>query len=370
MKRNPHLDALRGVAILLILAWHLVGPWARSHSPMLSRLLSTSWSGVDLFFVLSGFLIGNILLDNRLSPNYYMTFYTRRALRILPLYALLIMVLLLAVGSPKDILPYITFTQNVTWSMNDKFGPEILAPTWSLAVEEQFYLILSLLVRLVSPARLPVVLIGGVVVAPLCRIIMLLLALPHAAYMLLPCRADALFLGVLVAYVMRPDTRPEFFVKRKSFLRYTAILLGVGFVTLSLVDLTVLDWRMVTFGYTVIDLFYACILLLVLVKGSKLRTAEKPLIWCGLAAYSMYLFHEPLWVIVFHPIGHGPLPFVGAVLSIGAVGAFCWLFIERPLIAYGHKWHTYKKAEIAVALRGRDTTAAAVLENECDMDPR
>jgi hypothetical protein len=92
LRRIPELDGLRGIAILLVLLWHAVFQ-IQPHSTLLTRILSLgslSWSGVDLFFVLSGFLIGGILLDEKHSPRYFETFYARRAYRILPLYALLL----------------------------------------------------------------------------------------------------------------------------------------------------------------------------------------------------------------------------------------------------------------------------------------
>jgi peptidoglycan/LPS O-acetylase OafA/YrhL len=86
--RVPALDGLRGVAILLVLLRHSFFG-LESQSSLLSAFLAAgrlTWSGVDLFFVLSGFLIGGILLDARKSPRYFSTFYIRRAYRILPLY--------------------------------------------------------------------------------------------------------------------------------------------------------------------------------------------------------------------------------------------------------------------------------------------
>ena len=96
--RIPALDGLRGIAILLVLLRHAIFgvtsvQGIEAHSRFASFVIACgqlSWSGVDLFFVLSGFLIGGILLDARSSPRYFQTFYIRRAYRILPLYFLVI----------------------------------------------------------------------------------------------------------------------------------------------------------------------------------------------------------------------------------------------------------------------------------------
>jgi peptidoglycan/LPS O-acetylase OafA/YrhL len=125
--RVPALDGLRGIAILLVLLWHgvfQIQPQSTSTARLLS-LGSLSWSGVDLFFVLSGFLIGGILLDEKDSPRYFKTFYVRRAYRILPLYGLLLSAQFLTRSSflprwiaqfssdPVPLWSYLSFTQNM-----------------------------------------------------------------------------------------------------------------------------------------------------------------------------------------------------------------------------------------------------------------
>src|ERR1700751_4546946 len=101
MRRIPALDGMRGLAISLVLWWHIFGPLNGSlpNHPFLGEVAHLSrftWSGVDLFFVLSGFLIGGILLDEINSPAYFSTFYIRRAYRILPLYTVILVLTLVA----------------------------------------------------------------------------------------------------------------------------------------------------------------------------------------------------------------------------------------------------------------------------------
>src|SRR6266481_2099118 len=100
--RVPELDGLRGVAILLVLLFHYIsleGPTKTgSWSSFLQRIVIMGWSGVDLFFVLSGFLIGGILVDARNSPSYFKTFYARRFFRIIPIYYLWILTYVVLVG--------------------------------------------------------------------------------------------------------------------------------------------------------------------------------------------------------------------------------------------------------------------------------
>ena len=102
--RIPELDGVRGLAISLVLVWHyLFGVFAPPDNSVLAALwglAALSWSGVDLFFVLSGFLIGGILLDHRDSPHYFRTFYIRRACRILPLYFLVVLTFFVSASLP------------------------------------------------------------------------------------------------------------------------------------------------------------------------------------------------------------------------------------------------------------------------------
>ncbi len=172
-RRIPELDGLRGLAILLVLVWHFGYLFASAGSSRWLYYVKDSmtmfWSGVDLFFVLSGFLIGGILLDARESPNYFKTFYTRRSFRIIPVYALLVVTFYVCVslGLPARIAgssavfgatapwyEYATFTQNIGYATGQPSQSLWLSTTWSLAVEEQFYLLLPAVVYFVPRRRL------------------------------------------------------------------------------------------------------------------------------------------------------------------------------------------------------------------------
>src|SRR5277367_5847036 len=217
--RIPELDGLRGLAILLVILCHYVGE--SDHKPLgywPHRVLSAfaiGWSGVDLFFVLSGFLIGGILLEARGSPNYFRAFYMRRVFRIFPIYYLWILLfavlaLLGLSGFPfpfevhrQDLLQIpvqLAFLQNMKFNSYE-FPYLWFVVTWSLAVEEQFYLIAPPLIRFLSHRRLLAVLAATICVAPFIRLyIFYHIALgTFAAAYLLPCRADTLACGILLA---------------------------------------------------------------------------------------------------------------------------------------------------------------------------
>src|SRR5438045_1905986 len=136
--RIIELDGIRGCACLLVVVGHYFGEVAHG-----ARFLCLEWIGVDLFFCLSGFLIGGILLDNRVSPSYFATFYTRRGFRIFPIYYVTIILVLLALprfpGLTESNYPasmYFGYTQNFVLSFTGIEVPQWLMPTWTLCVEE------------------------------------------------------------------------------------------------------------------------------------------------------------------------------------------------------------------------------------------
>src|SRR5574341_200494 len=213
--RIPELDGIRGIAILLVVVWHYVVVVSIPLQSPILRLLGTTWSGVDLFFVLSGLLIGGILLDHRNATNYYQVFYIRRIHRIVPIYYVWLTLFMIfepilirdpilqpLVTPSQPVWSYFTFTQNFIMAFLG-WGPQWLAVTWSLAVEEQFYLTLPLLIRVIPQKRLPLA---------LCLLISLAFTIRWISaatfgeslgiYVMMPARVDALLWGVLGAYLI------------------------------------------------------------------------------------------------------------------------------------------------------------------------
>jgi len=171
----PELDGLRGLAVLGVIFYHcsprLLGTWVHYASLW-------GWAGVNLFFVLSGFLITSILLQSLGKPRYFRNFYGRRALRILPVYVLVLVVVYLSapwfIGptiteavKAAPWLAYIFFVQNLFHLAL----PPAIGPTWSLAIEQQYYLLWAPLVRFMGRAwMLAAVLLCALVASPLLRL--------------------------------------------------------------------------------------------------------------------------------------------------------------------------------------------------------
>jgi len=371
VKRIPELDGLRGLAILLVLIWHL-GCDANSAAGhrWLFYLMDAGglfWSGVDQFFVLSGFLIGGILLDARNSPNYFKAFYARRVFRIIPIYAVVVgaFYLCMAAGLPGRMAggdwlfgptvpwyAYATFTQNIGYSLG---GPKLanwLTATWSLAVEEQFYLILPAVIWFVSERWLPYVLGSAILAAPLFR---LFLSLNYsygniASFGLMPCRADALLLGVTAALLVRKRSRWESLKNKRRLLVsvWMALLAGLPFFILFKETDPNTSFWISTVGLSWMAFFYVGLLLLALIYsgswlGRILRNSWLKAL--GTISYGVYLFHWPVLGLTFMIFRHKRpwaetsaehgLVLLALALTI-AIASLSWTFFEKPILKIGH----------------------------------
>jgi peptidoglycan/LPS O-acetylase OafA/YrhL len=357
--RIPELDGLRGLAILLVLIWHYLVAAAQvppattaSYVLALGRL---TWSGVDLFFVLSGFLIGGILLDNRDSSTYFKTFYVRRLYRILPMYFLLLSVCFtfqhLQSGSQFGHLfpwfAYLTFTQNLWMAVTGTLGAPFLAVTWSLAIEEQFYLSLPFLIRYVKSRRLPYLIAVLILLAPALRLLFYF-TWPHAQmapFALMPCRADSLLLGVGAACLVR--SRHAWLATNGYVLLPALMLLGCGVLYLTKISMQFNSLLLNSIGYTWIALFYVCVLLLVI--SHQLSFFRNPLfIWLGSVAYGVYLLHQAVAGTLFHGLARSEpqlsnlRDFGIASLSLVVtliLAAISWTYFEKPMVKRGQRWN-------------------------------
>jgi peptidoglycan/LPS O-acetylase OafA/YrhL len=383
--RIPELDGLRGLAIFVVLLSHYLSGSGHLGLPSVLRQLvsatSIGWSGVDLFFVLSGFLIGGILLDARSAPHYFRAFYMRRIFRIFPIYYLWILlftvVALLALsGLPFPVAVHrqnllqipiqLAFLQNMQFSSYE-FPYLWFTGTWSLAVEEQFYLLAPPLIRFLSRRRLIAVLAATIVFAPFIRLYVFYHIAPgtFAATYLLPCRADTLACGILLAAAWR---EPRFLTflqtnRRQLQLLLGMLILGVLLALHSLIGpLTLLH---ATLGYSWFALLYSTLLVLVLSDtGGWLAAAMRlaPLRSLGLVSYCVYIIHSPIHQFAPRILLHAPpeinsLPgllivLLGALLTF-LLAALSWRFFESPLLRRGHLYH-YGPAASPGATAGAD----------------
>jgi peptidoglycan/LPS O-acetylase OafA/YrhL len=354
--RIRELDGLRGIAILTVLTYHDV--WLTMTIPesavarFVVRLGLMGWAGVDLFFVLSGFLIGGIVLSSRHSPRYYQTFYARRACRILPPYIALLAltavgaVLLPAAWAPlvdQAVVPwlgYATFTQNIWMALGSGYGAIALAATWSLGVEEQFYLLLPVLVRHVRERWLPWALVLCIIGAPLVRRELLIHGMRLGAYVLLPTRADALAWGVLAAWALRRNDFRLWCVRLRVPLLVLLAILILGLGGLAQTSKSNLDRATVYYGYTWIAVAAAvAIVVAVTQPDSWVARVLRARVLCawGEIAYGVYLIHVGLyWAVTRTALS----PAIATVLALALTWSFArisWTWLESPIVRLGRR---------------------------------
>jgi peptidoglycan/LPS O-acetylase OafA/YrhL len=287
----PALDGLRGIAVMLVFAFHSLGPLLTQWG----LIAYMGWLGVDLFFVLSGFLITSILLRARETENYYRVFYARRALRILPLYYLVMVISLLTTHDHYSFRAQIWFWLNVS-NLATAFNPMLipwLSHYWSLAVEEQFYLIWPAVVRRVSPAALfnlcIFVIVTLLVVRNVPAVEALSLHWDNLLYRFTPFRIDSLCGGAMLAIVVY--RRPNI-AKLRTPLRITCLTSAALFLWIAHHDL------LPQFGYTVVVLGFTSLVGLTLCPGILSRVLSIPVLTTtGRYSYCIYLIHP---ILILH----------------------------------------------------------------------
>lgn len=327
-------------------------------NPELTRLIQLPWMLMDGFFVLSGFLITGILLDSRSRPNYYGSFYVRRALRILPIYYLVITFITCAAmfhghapyrqmlakwGSPAWFFVYLGNIPTAITGFYPMAAGGSYTPLWSLQVEEQFYLLFPLLVHRLRLETLARVLLGLACLSTILRIAIYYRNPANllVQYVLLPCRMEGLALGgwLAIRFRMGPWNLP------KKRLTVTTIV----WVSISLLSAiwggyehTTAFNRTIGFLISPIALTYV-ILWLIVFRGSRptapLRWA--PVQYLGKISYAAYLLHWPAGNVLrsistatgIHLFDR-PFPTIGAIYVLTFLGAaLSWHFFERPLLS-------------------------------------
>lgn len=343
----PQLDGLRAIAVFAV-AW---SHWMRDYCGG----LPVGHYGVQLFFVLSGFLITGILLRAKPEPGesrgpVLRQFFVRRALRIFPAYYLVLSVVWLANYSDTraTIAWHSSYLTNIQICVNNSYSP--LAHFWSLSVEEQFYLIWPWIVLWTSPRTLLWVLIGMIIGAPFLQVILATFLPQYNSSVLMPVAADALGAGALLALVEgRADWRSTFrpipwlvclplFLLLQSNFHMTGQILPWGAEaarkTVMVVSFTLLISGAAT-GF----------------RGPVGSILSHPLLTgIGKISYGVYLIHNFVpelvnWILnqtsvgvgefnSLHPIWRFEVYWVITLILAGA----SWLLVERPFLRLKDRW--------------------------------
>jgi peptidoglycan/LPS O-acetylase OafA/YrhL len=318
---------------------------------VLPLVSSRGWIGVQLFFALSGFLITGGLLDSRQTAHYFRNFYAKRALRILPLYYTVLFVLLVVLPHFMA-LPYSHDHQASLWLFIGNWTqafPYGFGHFWSLAVEEQFYLIWPLIVWPLVPPRLLRVCIWIALGALLLRCILAAYGADWSIpYTNTACRMDALALGGAGACVLRVPALRDAVQKRQSAVAAAALLVFLAGLPLThMYDNGSLAGE--TLGYSLLAVSCAAFVMWVALLegrvpfgvGSLLNSP--PLRSCGEYSYAMYVFHNLLHALVGEPwltarFGNLlPLSvafiYALAVFAVAYVAALCsWHVLEKRFL--------------------------------------
>lgn len=369
----PELDGLRGLAALCAVGYHyLFGPALAIPSvAILNTILEATPIALDTFFILSGFLIGGILLRSKDSPNYYKTFYLRRFHRILPLYYswIAIYVVFYFAGrgwglvAPRGYNTAFVFASFIFMCQNFFIAivesTYIVSPTWTLAVEEQFYLLAPPAIKRLSQRRLAQVLCGVILIAPVLRGFIIKF-IGHGEFwsrvatrIWTPCHADALAIGVLLAMAWDSEEKRHWLQKHSRFLPLGMIVFtSLGSVLLYLAYNNVPHTYVLTavFAQTAMEFSCLCLMVFVLTHPESLFCKflrSDRMRGVGKISYCLYLVHWGiLWMIVRFVLhakfGESPrleLAVAPVALAISfAVAKLSWRFLENPLIRRGHQY--------------------------------
>jgi peptidoglycan/LPS O-acetylase OafA/YrhL len=327
--RIAALDGLRGLAATLVILQHT---WV-------TRLGAGSM-GVEIFFVLSGFLIGGILFDTVGKPGWVARFYLRRTLRIWPLYFAVVACILatdMSVAHPTHAPAW------MLWAFLGNFIP--LSPDsqrlsanvlWSLAIEEHFYLLLPLVIAFVDRRRVPLALLFIAASSVGLRVYFDAVKTPWFSYHMTFCRLDILSMGVLAAWIHR--YRREWLLR----LREAALLLAGGKIGSLGYDPWARNGLWDSALTTTAESMATAVIVLSLANAewpsASRILSRKPIAYLGTISYGLYLLHPLVLEAMYggrtaQEIGKGPELFLMVMIPSVAIASASWFYFEQPVLS-------------------------------------
>lgn len=358
----PALDGLRAVAILLVLAHHIRFILEPSYPMERFTLwfLDGGWCGVELFFVLSGFLITGILLDSKDSSGFFKNFYARRALRIFPLYYGYIAVVFIGfaawwslhfhINPWKGVNPlwYLLYIEN--FKPHHMFNDLFLGHLWSLAIEEQFYLVWPLVVLVLSRSSLGFTCVSMMAAALMSRLFLAGHTVQDSFHLntLTLASTDSLCAGALIALVIRNDSLNR---RAKRWITFAAVSGALAFLLLAHFAGTLFLYSVPinTWGLTCLTLFFAGLVYWI-VLGAPLLNALlsfRPLRAIGRVSYGMYVLHPLIIGLVLpkiDPVAPGTPAWLHYTTKLSVivlltsctflVALVSWQFWEKPFLVF------------------------------------
>lgn len=356
--QTDEIDGLRGIAILLVIIDHY---WPQDGALAAVRFVAErGWVGVHLFFVVSGFLITGILLDSKGSPNYYRNFFMRRFLRIFPAYYALFIGVFFVLphltrmpgyalfssqlsesGSPAW---YFLYVSNLRYPLVQSHPPlAMVAPLWSLAIEEQFYLTYPLFVRRITTKQVGYAAIGLIVFAFVFRLVTYL-AFPDNSYIQrfsTPALMDVIAWGSLLAVALR---LPETSISPRTFRRLRAAgLLALLIAAPIALLLPVESFLVRVVLFSIMAPGFASLVLWGVVQRGERSTAFMrfpPLTYLGKLCYGLYLLQFPVGSLTNTALRfwHLPKSYASPVIALLrfalllVVAQLSWRYFESPIL--------------------------------------
>lgn len=353
----PELDGVRGLAIALVFVFHCMPYTGWRQVDAILALKNSLWIGVDLFFVLSGFLISGILIDRHQSPNRFAAFYARRTLRIFPLYYFALLLVYGGLSLNPTLASTLRGTAGAGWFAGYGFNvwialqgawpqSELLNHFWSLCVEEQFYVFWPFAVYSLRVTWFPKLAVVTLVAAVLLKVTMVGSGASQvAAFVSMPTRMDAFALGGLAAFASR-------FWDVQLIARVATWLLGVSSIGVAIVALPhrclAFDIPSTIFpGSTLVAVFFASFIFLCVHPPPAWKWMQKLmrarfLRILGRYSYGIYVYH---WLIQYsivrldilgwkqHPSW---LVFLSVILFTAASAFVSYHLVEQPFLRLKH----------------------------------
>lgn len=361
------LDGLRGLAILLVMLYHFCLPHAKFHGREAGWLLQfgqVGWMGVDLFFVLSGFLITGILHETRDQPHYFRNFFWRRFLRIWPLYYASLVVLLLVLPAVLPSMPdslrsmqekqwwFWLYSANWLFAKEGGFNDTSGGYFWSLAVEEQFYLVWPLVVYWLSPRNLLRSSITLLLLSLGLRLVLLPMGTSTGTlYTMTFTHLDGLAVGSVLALWSR--SADHTLLLRRAALP-VALAAVIGLLVARHFDRDMFFWskHMAAYGYSLVALLGGALLVAVLKApvGSPLTRlfTLPPMRLCGKYSYALYVVHVPIANIAFPATSRLAQRFAPATSYDAVFVASMLLSFALSWIVAVLSWHLFEKRILAL----------------------